>query len=599
MKRIQGLILAVLILVCGMHLRGCEFSRSKEFKVERNTAIPGPGMPGYDAELENRMDLYYRQFVLFNGAAYGVGQSTISLGNKNDTDKGIVNRYFNQYPAIESFSDFCAADSICKGTYNALLTNPLDPQSKGIFWSVLNLSGMHGGTAMVGDLARYAVLRDHGYKQELVEAARTRAIHQLEVLDIANSIAGVPGVMAYNLRRKDHEPPWDGGKPLLSEPPTSCTNYKIWHEDNTADKRYFDEWAWCDTVSKDQADGWLLAMGVAWDVISGDPTIPQKYKDMLQTHARNFARRLMEVAPEFGVDMVLRDANGRLTKDCDVNPQVMVLGDGCCDAEVSEWPVYPFNAIMGLGFIRTCLHIAGDKDIQDFYYNDLIGKRRWHEYVRDTAAPISDFGYSTNYSNVNMAFIAFYNAIRYETDPEVRYVLQQGMEKLWDNGRNHRQPKHINQPFFDVIYSGLRFGGNVPDEVAEGIQTLKEWPYPPVYWEENVLNCDRDELAQGRCLAVDNTTIIELPSLHDPSLVQSYSDNDYCTSTKRTGLGHSGDTIVAEHVVPRRLRGPSNNDWRSDPFEVNRCGNPYEVEAVPDIMAAYWLGRFLVAETAP
>jgi len=596
MKRIHGLILVGLMLFSSMLVKGCEWGRSKEFKVKRITVIPGPGMTGYDAELEYRMELYYRQFALFNSAPNGVGDSPVSLTDPNDMNKGIVNRYFNQYPAIKSFADFCAADKICEGKYNALLTNPLDPQSKGIFGGGLNLSGMHGGTAMVAEFTRYAVLRDQGYKQELVDAARGRVINQLEILDIANSIAGVPGVMAYNLRRKDSSP-WDGGKPLQSEPITSCANYKIWHEDNTADQRYYDEWAWCDTVSKDQADGWLLAMGVAWDVIAEDPFIPKKYKDMLQTHARNFARRLMEVAPEFGVDMVIRDANGRLTKDCDVNPQVTVLGNGCCDADVSEWPVYPFNAIMGLGFIRTCLHIAGDKDIHDFYYKDLIGKRHWDEYIRDTAAPISDYGYSTNYSNVNMAFIAFYMAIRYETDPEVRYVLQQGMEKLWDNGRNLRQPKDINQPFFDVIYSGLRFGGNITEEVVEGIQTLKEWPQP-VYWEENVINCDNAELAQGKCLAVDGKTYIELPSLHDPTLVQSYSGADFCSSTKK-GLGHSGDTIVAEYVVPRRLRGPSNNDWRSDPFEVNRCGNPYEVEAVPDIMAAYWLGRFLVTGTAP
>jgi hypothetical protein len=56
MKIIQGLILIGSILLSGMLMKGCEWGRSKEFKVETNTVIPGPGMPGYDAELESMIN---------------------------------------------------------------------------------------------------------------------------------------------------------------------------------------------------------------------------------------------------------------------------------------------------------------------------------------------------------------------------------------------------------------------------------------------------------------------------------------------------------------------------------------------------------------
>jgi hypothetical protein len=562
-----------------------------------STVIPGPGMPGFKASLEDRMELYYRQFAVFNSAAYGVGQSNINIEGGNDVDKEIVNRFFNQYPAIEDFAAFCEKDTLCNGKYNTLLTNNQDPASNGIFKGALLLSGMHGGTAMVGELTRYATLRDQGYPEEMVEAARARVFKQLEVLDVANAIAGVPGVMAHHMRRKDEPQPWGGGVELPPEPPPPTEPHDhVWREDNTADQRYFDEWGWFDSCSKDQADGWLFAMGVAWDVIAEDPTIPQFYKDQLQSHARGFARMLMEVAPEFGTDMVIRDADGKLTEHCDVNPHVLAL-EACWSAGVSDEPVNTFNAIMGLGFIRVCLHIAGDEDIRDFYYKDLIGKRRWHEFVRDGVFPLSDMIYATNYSNVNMAFIAFYNAIRYESDPEVRLVLQQGMDRLWDNGKNNRQPKHINQTFFDVIYSGLRAGGAVPGEVAEGVRTLMGWPYPPPFWAEPVINCDLAELDLGECEAQnDPSYIIELPFKKDPGLYQTYETTDLCGQDM--GLGHNSD-VVAEYVIPRRLRGPSNNDWRSNPFSVNRCGNPYTVEAVPDIIAAYWLGRYLNGGTDP
>lgn len=599
MKREKIFILVGLVILLGLSLRGCGFSGNGHGPGQSETSdrlIPGPGQRGYDAELEARMELFYRQFTIYNGAAYGVGKATISVEQGNDQDKEIINRYFNQYPAIKNFKAFCAGDSLCQGKYNALLTNPQDPASKGIFRGALDLSGLHGGTAMTGEITRYAVLRDEGYPEALVEEARARVIHQLEVLDVANGIAGVPGVMAYNLRRKDYGSLWDGGVPYppVPPPPSAAKNHE-WREDNSPDHRFIAEWAWADSVSGDQVDGWLLAMGVAWDVIHDDPTIPQKYRDMLVVHARNFAHKMMEVAPEFGTDMVLRDADGRLTKNCDVNPNILVL-DGCWSAGVFDHPVNPFSAIMGLGFIRVCYHITGDEDIRDFYYKDLIGKRKWHLFLRDSTLPISDLGYATNYSGINMAFIAFYNALRYETDPEIRLALQQAMDRLWDNGKDHRQPKDINQTWFDVIYSGLRRGGNLPQELAQGLDTLKQWPFPPPFWSESVINCDALELAQGECLAADNHTIIELPSKHDPSLLQSFLTSDPCGP--QDGLGHNDD-IVAENVIPRRLRGPSNNDWRSNPFKVNQCGDPYTVNAVPDIVGAYWLGRFLKAGQRP
>jgi len=560
--------------------------------------IPGPGQPGYDAELEDFMELYFLQFKLFSSAAVGVGFNEASVTYGADDDKEILNRYFDQYPTVEDFVDFCAQDALCNGKYNALVHNPQDPSSNGILrgFGAFGDTGAFGGPAASGDLLRYAVMRDEGYSDDLVEEARQRAIHCLEFIDIANSIAGVPGVMVRGLRRKDHMPAWTGGVPIPpTPPPPSEPKFGYWREDNTADQRYFAEWGWMDDASKDQMIGWVLAMGIAWDVIAEDPSIPQEYKDKLVVHARNYAHRLMEVAPELGVDMVFRDVEGKLTRHCDFHPNVIV-GDGCWSAGVMDQPVMPFNAIMGLGAIRTMYHICGDEDVRDFYYKELIGARRWHEFVRDAPLPIVDMNYATNYSNSDMVFMAFYNAVRYETDPEVRAVLNQALERLWDNGKNERQPKHINQTFFDVIYLGLRAGGNIPSELAGAVDTLKQWPYP-LLWAEPVNNCDDLELTQGECLAVDNQTIIELPNKFDSALYQYYVRGPGGNIIEKKGFGHN-NTIVAEFVVPRRLRSPSNYDWRSDPFEPNQGGrgsNPYEIEAVGDIIPAYWLGRYLKA----
>jgi hypothetical protein len=601
MKRVAVLVVAALISIWLMSQVGCELPThdTKSDRGAEGHVIPGPGQPGYDAELEAIMETWFLQFALFNSAAVGVGFNEASVQYGNDQDKEIINRYFDQYPAIEDFVEFCAQDALCAGQYNALVHNPLDPASNGILKSfgAFGDTGAFGGPAAMGDLLRYAVMRDEGYPEEKVEEARRRAIHCLEFIDIANSIAGVPGVMVRGLRRKDHGPTWSS-VPLPTEPPPPTEpKYGNWREDNTEDKRY-GEWGWMDDASKDQMIGWVLVMGAAWDVIAEDPTIPQYYKDQMVIHARNYANRLMQVAPELGVDMVFRDVEGKLTRHCDFHPNV-VVGDGCWSAGVLPQPVMPFNAIMGLGAIRTMYHICGDEEVRDFYYKELIGNRRWHEFVRDAALPLVDMGYATNYSNSDMIFMAFYNALRYETDPGVRSVIQQALERLWNNGKNQRQPKHVNQTFFDVIYAGLRAGGNVPAEVAEGIDTLKQWPFPPLLWAEPVNNCNDEDLFKGWCMAVDNETIIYLPNYYDPIKYQYYVRDVNGNIIEKKGFGHN-NTIVAEHLVPRRLRSPSNYDWRSDPFEPNQGGrgsNPYEVEAVGDIIPAYWLGRYLKGGT--
>ncbi len=567
------------------------------------TVIASPGEAGYDAGLEESMYQYFRQFALLNGIAIGVGYNDLRIEYGNTVDKDILTRYFNQYSGSlvwnrddidADFEAFCQDSSTCGGKYEALADNPRD-SILGIIktYGGFGDTGMFGGVAIAADLLRYAVLRDQGYPAGIVEEARQRALHVLEVIDIGNSIGGVPGVLVRGLRRTDHGPSWDPQPMPPETPPPYTEKHNTWREDNTADQRYVADWGWEDNASKDQVDGWIFAMGVAWDVIAEDPDIPQEYRDMLVNHARNFAQSLMRTSPEFETDMLIRDADGKLTQWCDLNPNVLNL-EGCWSAGVTPQPLNTFNAIMGLGVMRTLYHITGDEEIRDFYYGDLIGKRGWHEFVRDGELPIVDFGYATNYSNVNMAFIAFYNVLRYETNAEVREVIQQGLERLWDNGRNDRQPKHINQTFFDVIYSGLRGGGNVPNEVQQGIETLKQWPPTPM-WAKDVINCDDDELTQGECLAVDNKTIIELPVKYDPDLYQYY---DPTTERGKVGLGHNSE-IVAEHVLPRRLRGDSNFDWRSNPFAVNYFRNPYEINAVGDIMAAYWLGRYLKAGDAP
>jgi len=537
--------------------------------------IPGPDEPGYDAVLEEKMHRYFIAYKTFASAPFGM---SLDGYVENQNDREVIERFVNDNPNNLGFKAFCLQDINCIDGYTAYeRINGAVVIEPGIikYWDEWGDLGMFGGVAAVGEFYRYAVLKEQGYPDADVAEARQRVFKLLDALHMAHTIHGVPGILVRGLKPKDIVP-----DEILYPFTDGLGNYIPEQKDNTMRddmSGLYPEWSWMDSTSGDQVDGWLLMAGVAWDIISEDPDIPQNYKDQMVEDARALGDMLMAVSPESDTDMLIRDADGRLVKFCNVHPNVASYGEGCPEFAVLPDPTISFEAIMGLGFIRVLYHITGDEKLRAFYYDELIEVRQWHNFIYESPWTMADMGYATSFSNVNMVFVAYYNAIRYESDPAIRANLQHSLEiVLWDNGGIH-QPAVQRQPWYDFIYAGLRSNGFPHLVAAGGIQTLDEWPEPPNF-NDPVINCDADEIAQGWCLAVNGVDIIELPP---PEF-----------------RGAGGD-LIAEHVVPRRVRGHSNFDWRSNPFEPNRGGNGRRLNPNGEMLAAYWMGRYLKTGAAP
>ncbi|HUT52229.1 MAG TPA: fibronectin type III domain-containing protein [bacterium] len=535
--------------------------------------IPGLGEPGYDLALEDKMDRYFAAYKTFASAPFGMSLDGY-VGNT--TDRELIERFVNENPDGLDWDLFCAQDPDCPAGYGPYrVIDGATIVRDGVIkrWDEWGDLGMFGGVAAAGEFYRYAVLKDQGYPDALVTEARDRCLLILEALHIAHTIHGYPGYIVRGLKPKNIAPDevlhgfTVGGEPYPEKKGNTM------RDDVTG---LYPEWSWMDSASGDQFDGWLLLMGVAWDVVRDDPDVPQYLKDQMVEDARETGDMLMAVSPESGTDMLIRDADGRLVQFCNVHPNVVSYGEGCPGFAVMDQPTISFEAIMGLGFIRVLYHITGDEKLRAYYYDELIERRRWHEFILESPWTMADMGYATNFSNVNMVFVAYYNAIRYESDPAVRLNLQMSLETvLWDNG-NIRQPREMQQPWYDFIYASLRYGGNPAAEVAGGIQTLEQWPEPPNF-NDPVINCDPDEIAQGWCLAINGVDVIELAP---PEFRQA------------------GD-LVAEQVVPRRVRPHSNFDWRSNPYSVNGGGNGRQLNPNGEMLAAYWMGRYMRTGTSP
>jgi hypothetical protein len=241
---------------------------------------------------------------------------------------------------------------------------------------------------------------------------------------------------------------------------------------------------------------------------------------------------------------------------------------------VLRQPLNGFNGLMALGAMRTLYHITGDEDVGRFYYDGLLEDRGYFDAIERNIS-LMYFGTGTNYSNVNMAFVASYGVLRYENDGPTALRARALLEQFLYAPGLEREARGLGQSLFDFIYAGFRasgIGGAGRTARDEGTQTLREFPMPP-YWTDDVINCDDAELAARRCTAIDGSTELLLS----------------------TELGWN-DRVVALDPLPKALRPDDNFEWRSDPHRVNG-GAGSRLNPGGGFHGAYWMGRFLKASS--
>ncbi len=512
--------------------------------------VPGPGQAGHDADLAAKIDRFRKQLHGITSVPLGYGlEAFVSDPSARDQIAGFIasdDETFEAYAGQHVYA--VLADY---GEYGDL--------------------GMFGGVQAAGDALRYAVLRDEGADPAEVDAARVQLLAAMDGLHWYSQVTGVPGVIARGLRRvvpQDGAPPLPGvipeTVPLLDDngDPLPADKQPTWREDFSGELPHL---VWLDDTSKDQFIGHVFALGVVYDVVADDPTIPAEKIEPLVEDARALAQSLMtpRMVGDEMIDLVLVDADGRLTSFHDIAAEILTPG------MVSTIPINPFNAAMALGAMRTLYQVTGDEDIGRFYYEGLIEERGYLESAADRLNLIW-FGTATNHSNINMAFVSLYGLLRYEPEVEIATAVRTMLETQLYADDPHRSARGLGQSFFDFIVAGFGTQGASgigEAALADGLSTLVAHPDAP-YWDPAVENCDAAEIDAGTCTAIDGSTIV----LAD-------------------GVGWNGG-VVAEDPLPMAIRPPSNFLWRSDPHYVNGGGTS-RLNPGGDIWCAYWLGRFL------
>lgn len=520
------------------------------------TLVPGPGETGHDAALETWADGIYRvqHEILSEPIGWGL-EAFVS----DPSDRA----------ALEAF--------VASGERDFEAQSGLHPYEIVDDYGESGDLGMFGGVQAAGAAWRYVVLRDSGADAALVTEARADLVRILDGLHVYTAITGVPGVFARGVRRRASlagEPPIPGVMettvPLFdgAGDPLPAEKEPTWRDDNSAGGLYPDL-IWFDDTSKDQFDGYVLALGAAYDAAVDDPDIDDALVDRLVADALAIAESLMverDVGATRMADLVLVDADGRVTSFHDLSAEEITPG------VVAATPTNGFNGLMALGAMRTLFHITGDPDVGAFYYEEMVGARQYFENAEETVG-LMYMNENTNFSNVNMAFVASWGVLRYETDPVVRAAMDTILESaLYAPGRV-REARGLGQPFFDFLYAGFRSdGASGPGATAvtEGLATLRGSPAAP-YWNDEVRNCDDAEITARSCLAIDGATTLTLSM-----------------------RGGWNDIVVAVSPLPIAIRPPTNFEGRSDPHGVNGGGGA-RLNPGATHFAAYWMGRLLSA----
>jgi hypothetical protein len=128
------------------------------------------------------------------------------------------------------------------------------------------------------------------------------------------------------------------------------------------------------------------------------------------------------------------------------------------------------RALHILSHLRAARHITGNQRYEQAY-NELISKHRYHLLTRNQKI---NYPGRVNHSDDELAFLSYYPLLNYETDPKLREVYVQSLERSWQVERPERNP------LWNFIYAVG--SGSKEFDRNESLRTLKEIPMDQISW---------------------------------------------------------------------------------------------------------------------
>lgn len=220
-----------------------------------------------------------------------------------------------------------------------------------------------------------------------------------------------------------------------------------WHESSDG------QWLWKGDTSSDELDGHMFAYSVYYDLVADEQerrTIAAAVSDLIAGIAEN--------------GYVLLDLDGKHTRWGVWSPELLWS---------DHWqPQRKLNSLEMLSYLRTALHMTGDRKFDDAY-RELVETHKYAETVRTSQLGTEPQSFS-KFDDL-LTFHAFYPILKYETDPTLRAIYLDALERFWQFVRPERTPLYTamvnifleKNVDFEVLHEAL--AGHRLDRAARAV----------------------------------------------------------------------------------------------------------------------------------
>ncbi|MBA7542646.1 hypothetical protein ES705_34970 [subsurface metagenome] len=306
------------------------------------------------------------------------------------------------------------------------------------------------------------------------------------------------------------------------------------------------KWYWKTDTSSDELDGHYFFYPLYYDLVAET----EEEKERVRKHVKALTDHLIDN----GFNLV--DHDGKPTRWARFSPEEMNFSP--------NWFIERgINSLSMLSYLTVAEHITGDT-----YYgeikNTLIEK---HSYLQNLMKQKFQHGIGTgNQSDDEMAFMAYYNLIKYEKDPERKSVYA---ISLWDSWKILSPEMN---PFFNFVIAAVNsdieftdvFGtysmAPAGDWQEDAMETLYRFPLDRVDWRH--INSHRLD-------------IISLPEAN-----AGFDEKSF----KGKGYRVNGKVIPVDECY--------FNHWNRDPWRLDTGGRGHALGDGTVFLLPYYMGLY-------
>ncbi len=313
------------------------------------------------------------------------------------------------------------------------------------------------------------------------------------------------------------------------------------------------QWYWKSDTSSDELDGHYFFYPLYFDLVAETPDEQQRVREVV----RDLTDHLIEH------DFVLQDHDGTPTRWGMFRPSVL-------NHDPDWMPERGLNAVSILSYLAVARHVTGDEK----YHETARRLMETHHYRINALVPKVQRGIgSGNQSDDEMAFMSFYNLVKYTRDESLRREFLAAFFWYW----TLEQPER--NPFFDFAYAAFGRGQSLRDPfeqidlspwegwLEDSVATLIGFPLDRVDWAHT--NSHRLDL-------------VRLP--------------------RQNGIGWLGENHgqrgyrVDGKVLPVEERFFEH--WNTDPWRFDSGGTGHSLASGAVFLLPYYMGRYhgLIAE---